>query len=129
MPRDVDGENRKLDETIEETFPASDAPANTVETGIRVGPDATNVRELSVRDNTGKERFEIAVEGQIAFLQYRREPQTLVLIHTEVPLSLRGHGLASRLSQWALDTARGEGLRTLVLCPFVRTYLKKHPVR
>ena len=26
----------KLDETLEETFPASDAPANTVETGIGV---------------------------------------------------------------------------------------------
>jgi hypothetical protein len=30
--------DRKLDETLEETFPASDAPANTVETGTRVGP-------------------------------------------------------------------------------------------
>ena len=29
--------DRKLDETLEETFPASDAPANTVETGTRVG--------------------------------------------------------------------------------------------
>ena len=29
-------EDEKLDETLEETFPASDAPANTVETGIRV---------------------------------------------------------------------------------------------
>jgi hypothetical protein len=28
----------KLDETLEETFPASDAPANTVETGIAVIP-------------------------------------------------------------------------------------------
>lgn len=28
-----------LDETLEETFPASDAPANTVETGIRLGID------------------------------------------------------------------------------------------
>jgi hypothetical protein len=27
-----------LDETIEETFPASDAPANTPETGIRIDP-------------------------------------------------------------------------------------------
>jgi len=31
----------KLDETIEETFPASDAPANTVETGIRTGEAAS----------------------------------------------------------------------------------------
>lgn len=27
-----------LDETIEETFPASDAPSNTPETGIRIDP-------------------------------------------------------------------------------------------
>jgi hypothetical protein len=27
-----------LDETIEETFPASDAPANTPETGIKIDP-------------------------------------------------------------------------------------------
>jgi hypothetical protein len=27
----------KLDEALEETFPASDPPANTVETGIRTG--------------------------------------------------------------------------------------------
>jgi hypothetical protein len=30
-------EDEALDETLEETFPASDAPANTGETGIRVG--------------------------------------------------------------------------------------------
>ena len=29
---------RRLDETIEGTFPASDPPANTVGTGVRVGP-------------------------------------------------------------------------------------------
>ena len=34
-PNPVD--DSKLDEALEETFPASDAPANTVETGIRIG--------------------------------------------------------------------------------------------
>ena len=28
----------KVDEAVEETFPASDPPANTGETGIRIGP-------------------------------------------------------------------------------------------
>jgi hypothetical protein len=41
----------KLDETLDETFPASDAPANTVETGIRIGnpfgPDASDVPDNS----------------------------------------------------------------------------------
>jgi hypothetical protein len=31
---------RELDETLDETFPASDAPANTIETGIRISEDA-----------------------------------------------------------------------------------------
>jgi hypothetical protein len=36
----------KLDETIDETFPASDSPANTVEVGIRVGtPPASGPKE------------------------------------------------------------------------------------
>jgi hypothetical protein len=30
-------DDRDLDEILDETFPASDPPANTVETGIRVG--------------------------------------------------------------------------------------------
>jgi hypothetical protein len=37
-----------LDETIEETFPASDAPANTPETGIRI--------EDGVEDTEGRNR-------------------------------------------------------------------------
>jgi len=41
-------EDEALDETLEETFPASDAPANTGETGIRVGAprSAQSVREM-----------------------------------------------------------------------------------
>ena len=32
-----DRDERDLDEILDETFPASDPPANTVETGVRVG--------------------------------------------------------------------------------------------
>jgi hypothetical protein len=35
--KDAPTDDRELDETIDETFPASDPPANTGETGIRVG--------------------------------------------------------------------------------------------
>src|SRR2546423_12471323 len=36
-----DTDDRDLDETLDETFPASDAPANRVETGIRVDAPPT----------------------------------------------------------------------------------------
>jgi len=38
----VSDEESQLDETLEETFPASDAPANTVETGIHVDTPAAD---------------------------------------------------------------------------------------
>src|SRR5262245_54735497 len=40
----------KLDETLDETFPASDAPGNTVEMGIRTG-DVSPTLPLHVTDN------------------------------------------------------------------------------
>jgi hypothetical protein len=63
--------DRELDETLEETFPASDAPANTMETGIRVGPAPPLP---VVTDNREASQFEIVVDGQTAVLTYERTP-------------------------------------------------------
>lgn len=115
-----------LDETIEESFPASDAPGNTVVTGIRVAPGIDEGLP-HVHDNAGASRFEITVDGVVAFLKYERKPKVMVLVHTEVPPPLRGHGLANVLAQTALGAARGEGLSIIALCPFVRAYLRRHP--
>lgn len=112
-----------LDETIEETFPASDAPANTVQTGIRVGTPAA----LRVVDNRDASQFEVHVDGQTAFLRYKRTPSALTLIHTEVPESLRGQHLGDLLAKAGIEAARAEGLNLVVVCPFVRAYLRKHP--
>jgi uncharacterized protein len=111
-----------LDETIEETFPASDAPGNTVQTGIRVGGDEAP----AVIDNRDASRFELTRGGETAFLRYERTPTTLTLIHTEVPESLRGRRLGDLLAKAGIESARAEGLRLVVVCPFVRAYMRKH---
>ena len=115
----------KLDEALEETFPASDPPANTVETGIRIGGLPTPLAG-SVMDNSTRNRFEISVNGEIAFLLYERTDDALTLIHTEVPTALRGLHLGGRLVEAALQSARSAGLRIIAVCPFVRTYMRKH---
>lgn len=48
---DREHDEAKLDETIEESFPASDPPANTVETGIHPAPTSTE----AVSDDADKE--------------------------------------------------------------------------
>lgn len=117
---------RALDETLEESFPASDAPANTVETGTRAGPVPP---ALAITDNREASRFELVVDGQTAVLAYERTPTSLVLVHTEVPPSLRGHHLANALAKAAIDAAHAERLQVVAVCPFVKAYLRKHPYR
>lgn len=80
-----------------------------------------------VIDNPALSRFELAIDGQTAFLSYERTPDSLRLIHTEVPEARRGRGFGETLVKGALDAARAEGLRVVAVCPFVRAYLRKHP--
>jgi predicted GNAT family acetyltransferase len=50
-----------------------------------------------------------------------------VLMHTEVPEKLGGHGIGTALAEYALQYARKNNLPVKVYCPFVLTYLKRHP--
>jgi len=119
----MDRADDRLDETLEETFPASDAPANTIETGIALTPEPEKVH-----DNRSANRFELKTGDDIAFLTYERRPDAIVFVHTEVPPHLRGRHVGESLVESALAMARAEGLRIIVLCPFVRAYLAKHPI-
>jgi uncharacterized protein len=112
----------KLDHTIEQTFPASDPPANTIITGVRVGPSA----EFVVRDNPEQSRLETEVAGQLATLRYERHPHAVVLVQIDVPAALRGRGVAIALARWAIETAERDGLRVVAACPFVRAYMYPH---
>ena len=126
MPQVDPHDDERLDEVLDETFPASDAPANTVETGIRTG-DPSSPLNPEVSDNRPLSRFELVVDGQTAFLAYERTPDSLTLVHTEVPKQLRGRHLGETLVESALASGRREGLRISVLCPFARNYLRRHP--
>jgi uncharacterized protein len=72
-------------------------------------------------------RFEIERDGQVASLEYSLTGNVLALIHTEVPTKLRGLGLASSLSETALQYALKNNLKVDVICPSVHAYIAKHP--
>lgn len=83
--------------------------------------------DIPVRDAPERGRFEIEVEGRVAFLEYTRGPSELVLVHTEVPGALTGRGLGSALARHALELARREGLRIQLVCPFQIAWMERHP--
>ena len=76
---------------------------------------------------TSNGRFELERDGQVAYLEYSLADKVLQLIHTEVPETLRGKGLASTLAESALVWARQHQVRVDVICPSVAAYLKRHP--
>ena len=80
-----------------------------------------------VTDNQAESRFELWVDGRLAELPYRRNGRRLVLIHTEVPVELEGHGLGGALVAAAVDRAAHEGMTLVPLCPFARGWLQRHP--
>lgn len=71
--------------------------------------------------------FEAQIEGRLAQACYRREGDTLVLHHTEVPPALQGRGVAAALVAAALGHARAERLRVRPTCSYVAAYMRRHP--
>jgi predicted GNAT family acetyltransferase len=81
----------------------------------------------TVHDNPPLHRFELEVDGHIAFSEYARTPDVITFMHTEVPEAMAGKGIGSKLIRGALDLVRADGLKVIALCPFVKTYIEKHP--
>lgn len=82
---------------------------------------------MAVRDNKAQSRFELDVEGGVAFANYRLAPSAVIITHTETPRALRGQGIASSLVEGALQLIRADGHKVIAGCGFVVDYLHKHP--
>ena len=85
--------------------------------------------EPVVRDDPQELRYEALVDGRVVgIIRYRVEPGAIiVLVHTEVDEELEGTGVASRLVRGALDDIRSRGLGIVPVCPFVRSFIGRHP--
>ncbi|UFS78137.1 N-acetyltransferase [Tardiphaga sp. 37S4] len=80
-----------------------------------------------VRDNKALNRFELDVGDSVAFANYRRAGDRVIITHTETPPALRGRGIASELVKGALGLIRADGLKVVAGCSFVVDYLHQHP--
>jgi len=91
--------------------------------------DSPAPRRSTVTVTDEGERFDARTEdGTVAgFAAYVREPGKVIFTHTEVDPAFEGQGVGSALAAGALDQVRASGERVVALCPFVRTYIQRHP--
>jgi len=83
--------------------------------------------DLNVRQNEAASRFEYAADGKLAVADYEMEDGTIVFTHTKVPPELGGRGIAQAIVKYALDYARRNHLRVIAQCPYVASYIERHP--
>ncbi|WP_201526224.1 GNAT family N-acetyltransferase [Psychrobacter frigidicola] len=84
-------------------------------------------KDLDITHNEQDKRFETTIDGQTGYVSYQDRGDTLVYDHTEVPQALEGQGVGSALIKHALDYAREHDKKVVPQCPFVASYIDKHP--
>jgi predicted GNAT family acetyltransferase len=83
---------------------------------------------ITVHRNDAIHRFEAELDGTPAgFIDYKARGDRIVLIHTETLAGFEGKGVGSALAQFALDEIRERGEKAVVICPFITTWLTRHP--
>ena len=77
-------------------------------------------------DNKDKKRFEIEINGETVFADYRLDDKKLFINHVEAPVALRGTGAAGALMQEIKNLAQAEKNEIIPICGYAATWLKRH---
>ena len=93
----------------------------------------------SIRHLSAAHRFTTQVDGVECVLEYTLRDiaaaplddtaaaRVMTIIHTGVPPSVGGRGIAGALVQAAFDAARAEGWKVHPTCSYAAAWLARHP--
>lgn len=82
---------------------------------------------MAFQDNTQKNRFELDVDGSVAFANYEVKGDTLYIQYVEAPTELRGTGAASQLMRHVMEKAREDQHKVIPICGYAATWITRHP--
>jgi len=85
-------------------------------------------REIEFADNQARHRYEARLGTRVVgWSEYVPADGRITFVHTIVARSVEGRGVGGRLVRWSLDDVRRRGLRIAVECPFVASFIRRHP--
>ncbi|GAA5075108.1 GNAT family N-acetyltransferase [Lysobacter panacisoli] len=71
--------------------------------------------------------FSTTVDGEMAVLEYHREGEHMVIVHTGVPDAIGGRGIAGELVRAAFEYARSQGWHVRPKCAYAAGWVERHP--
>lgn len=85
------------------------------------------IKDVPLIQNKIEEQFEMRFGDDVALIAYQERGDNYMLIHTEVPESLEGKGIASMLVTKTLSLIEEQGRKIIPMCSYVKSFLAKHP--
>jgi predicted GNAT family acetyltransferase len=84
--------------------------------------------DLTVTDNLFEGRYEAVLDDQVVgTAEYELSDDLMILIHTDVEPTHQDQGIGGTLARFVVNDARRRGLRVRPVCPFLRSWLDRHP--
>jgi uncharacterized protein len=84
--------------------------------------------DVTVGDAPERNRYEAVLGGEMAgYSEYTLDGDTVVFTHTVVEDRFEGRGVGTTLVRKALDDVRASGRKIVPRCPFVRSWIGRHP--
>ncbi|MFC4689906.1 GNAT family N-acetyltransferase [Dokdonia genika] len=77
--------------------------------------------------NEDKRRFEIEIDGQFAFIDYKEMHKDIALVHTETDPELAGKGAAAAVVEKTLHYLDDHNIILHPYCPYVFGFIKRNP--
>ncbi len=71
--------------------------------------------------------FSTTVDGEVAVLEYNREANHIVILHTGVPDAIGGRGIAGELVRAAFEYAKAQGWHVRPRCAYAAAWVERHP--
>ncbi len=87
-----------------------------------ITPDYTHIRH-----EVSTSRFETGSGEATSLIEYVRAGGRVTFVHTFVPPTLRGQGIAEQLVRFALAWARSEKLKVVPQCSYMAKFIERHP--
>lgn len=83
--------------------------------------------ETIARDDA-RHRYILRTEDgtEAGYIEFHEDGRVIDMPHTIVDPKFEGRGYGTKLVRFALDDARGRGLKVKPTCPFIARYIDKH---
>ena len=83
---------------------------------------------MVVADVPAEARYEARIDGTLAgWMDYRALRGRIAVIHTETLPAFAGRGVGGALATHVVADLRARGLLLTPICPFLVTWLERHP--